>query len=65
MAPANRSLVSRIKKLTRLAGLLVGAVLLLSAGAALWGVAQTQVERPDGPPIVNDVTALNPVAVAR
>lgn len=65
MAPTSRNLISRTKKVAKAAGLLVGAVLLLSAGAALWGVAHTEVERPDGLPIVNDVTQLNPIPVAR
>ena len=53
-----------MKKAAKVAGLLVTFVLLSSTGAALWGVAQTEVERPDGPPVVNDVTQLNPIPVA-
>ena len=57
--------MSRFKSAAKVIGLLVAVVLVLSAAAALWGIAQTSVERPSGPPIVNDVTQINPIAVAR
>ena len=41
------------------------AVLLLTAGAAIWGAARVTVERPPAPPVVNDVTRLNPIPVRR
>lgn len=65
MAPTSRNLISRIKATAKALGLVVAAVLALSAGAALWGLAQTTVERPGGPPVVNDVTLLNPITVAK
>lgn len=65
MARASRNLISRFKKAAKALGFAVAALLVLSTGAALWGLAQTGVERPDGPPVVNDVTQLNPVTVAR
>jgi FAD/FMN-containing dehydrogenase len=65
MARTSRNLISRIKKAAGRLGLAVAAVLVASAGAALWGLAQTTVDRPAGPPVVNDVTQLNPITVAR
>lgn len=65
MARPSQILISRIQKAARLAGYAVAAVLVASVGAALWGIAQTTVERPAGPPVVNDVTQLNPIQVAR
>ena len=58
-------MASRIKKAGKALGLLIGAVVVLSLGASLWGLAETTVERPAGPPVVNDVTQLNPVTVAK
>lgn len=58
-------MASRFKKAGKALGLLIGAVLVLSLGASLWGLAGTTVERPAGPPVVNDVTQLNPVPVAK
>jgi len=55
----------RLKTATKVVGLLVAAVLVLSAGATLWGVSRTVVERPSGPTIINDVTQLNPVEVEK
>jgi FAD/FMN-containing dehydrogenase len=47
----------------------LGQVLLVLLGVtalvAAWGMHRTRIERPGGPPIVNDVTGLNPTAVAR
>lgn len=65
MALDSRKLISRIKTAAKVAGLAAAAVLVLSAGSALWGLAQTTVERPAGAPVVNDVTQLNPVPVAK
>ncbi len=62
---AKRTLLTRLKIAAKAAGLFIAAVLVLSTGAALWGVSETKVERPDGPPIVNDVTQLNPIEVAK
>src|SRR2546425_845036 len=62
---AKRTLLTRLKIAAKAAGLFIAAVLILSTGAALWGVSETKVERPDGPPIVNDVTQLNPIEVAK
>lgn len=44
-----------------------GAALLvvLTAAVSIWGTVQTPVERPAAANIVNDVTQINPVAVAR
>lgn len=47
------------------AGAFLLAILVLSAVTAVWGFLRTPVERPAGPPIVNDVTQLNPIAVSR
>jgi FAD/FMN-containing dehydrogenase len=58
-------MASRLKKAGKGLGLLVGAVLTLSLGASLWGFAGTTVEHPAGPPVVNDVTQINPVVVAK
>lgn len=58
-------MASRFKKAGKALGLLIGAVLVLSLGASLWGLAGTTVERPAAPPVVNDVTQLNPVPVAK
>jgi len=58
-------MASRFKKAGKAIGLLIGAVVVLSLGASLWGLAETTVERPAGPPVVNDVTQLNPVLVAK
>jgi FAD/FMN-containing dehydrogenase len=47
------------------AGAFLLAILVLAALTAVWGFLRTPVERPAGPPIVNDVTQLNPIAVSR
>ena len=39
----------------------LGALLLLIAAVSLWYFRQTSVLRPDRPPVVNDITGLNPV----
>ena len=65
MALNSRSPIFRIKRAAKAAGLLAGAILVLSTGVALWGLAQTTVERPAQPPVVNDVTQLNPIPVAK
>ncbi|MGH7517461.1 MAG: FAD-binding protein [Gemmatimonadales bacterium] len=49
----------------KLLGKLLLLILLLTAGLAAWGMFRTPVERTAGPPVVNDVTGLNPTAVAR
>jgi FAD/FMN-containing dehydrogenase len=59
------ALLSRIKKAGKLLGLTLGAVLALSAGNALWGLYATPVERPADLPVVNDVTQINPIVVAK
>ena len=58
-------LAMRLRTIARAFGFFIAAVLILSSGAALWGISETTVERPGGPPIVNDVTQLNPIEVAR
>jgi FAD/FMN-containing dehydrogenase len=40
-------------------------VAVLTTGAAMIGVARTTVQRPAPPPVVNDVTQLNPIMVSR
>jgi FAD/FMN-containing dehydrogenase len=45
-------------------GVFLLAVVLLTAGDAVWGAARTPVERPAAPPVVNDVTQLNPIPVS-
>ena len=39
----------------------LGALLLLTAAVSLWYFRQTSVLKPERPPVVNDVTGLNPV----
>jgi FAD/FMN-containing dehydrogenase len=39
----------------------LGALLLLLTAVSLWFVLRTPVLRPDRPPVVNDITGLNPV----
>src|SRR5688572_29950416 len=39
----------------------LGALLLLTTAVSLWYFIQTPVLRTDGPPVVNDITGLNPV----
>src|SRR2546421_2223008 len=58
-------LAMRLRTIARAFGFFITAALILSSGAALWGISETTVERPGGPPIVNDVTQLNPIEVAR
>ncbi len=55
----------RFKTAAKAVGFFIAAVLILSAGATLWGISETTVERPGGPPVVNDVTQLNPIEVAK
>ena len=54
-----------LKRALKVVALLLGGVLGLTLVLALWGTFRTPVERPEGPPTVNDVTRLNPVAVER
>src|SRR5256885_788013 len=58
-------LAMRIRTVARAFGLFITAALILSSGAALWGISETPVGRRGGPPIVNDVPQLNPIEVAR
>jgi FAD/FMN-containing dehydrogenase len=53
-----------LKRTGKRLGKVVIAVLLLAYGMAAWGIWQTPVEHPPAPPIVNDVTRLNPIQVA-
>ena len=46
-------------------GVVLLAVLVITAVAAVWGSAGVPVERPAAPTVVNDVTQLNPVPVRR
>jgi FAD/FMN-containing dehydrogenase len=45
-------------------GVFLLAVALLTAADAIWGAARTPIERPPAPPVVNDVTQLNPIPVS-
>jgi len=45
-------------------GVFLLAVALLTTADAIWGAARTPVERPATPPVVNDVTQLNPIPVS-
>jgi FAD/FMN-containing dehydrogenase len=63
--PAQHTLLMRFKTVAKAVGLIIAAVLVVSTVAALWGVSETAVERPSSPPIVNDVTQLNPIQVAK
>ena len=72
MTPATRLRPTRARVLFRgaarglaVVGGLLLAVLLLTAGAAIWGILRTPVERPAPRPTVNDVTQLNPIVVDR
>ncbi len=56
-----RSFGRGVKRLGKLLLVLVA----LTAGLAAWGMFRTRIERPGGPPVVNDITGLNPTAVAR
>src|SRR5262245_31836591 len=49
----------------KMSALALAAVAVLTIGAAIWGSAITRVRHPDPPPIVNDVTQLNPIAVSQ
>ena len=48
----------------KLAGVAFAILALVTTGAAIWGTAQTTLERPAPPLIVNDVTQLNPITVS-
>jgi len=60
-----RNLAIRLKKAFKAFAVLGVLIVAVSAGAALWGTFQTKVERPVAPNIVNDVTRINPIAVAQ
>jgi FAD/FMN-containing dehydrogenase len=55
------SLPRRVWRRLRLLRRALGALLLLTAAVSLWYFRQTPVLRPERPPVVNDVTGLNPV----
>lgn len=55
----------RTRRALRVAGLALAAVLLLALAMGLWGMWRTPVERPAPAHVVNDVTQLNPIQVAR
>lgn len=59
-----RSALRALRKLLKLAGLTLAAVLVLTAAATVWGAARIRVEVPASENIVNDVTKLNPIAVS-
>jgi len=59
------ALIRSVGRGVKLLGKLLLVLLLLTAGLAAWGMFRTPVERTPGPPVVNDVTGLNPTAVAR
>ncbi len=59
------ALIRSLGRGLKLLGKLLLVVLALTAGLAAWGMVQTRTERPASPPVVNDVTGLNPTAVAR
>ncbi len=59
------ALIRSLGRGVKLLGKLLLVLLLLTAGLAAWGMFRTPVERPAGPPVVNDVTGLNPTVVAR
>jgi FAD/FMN-containing dehydrogenase len=71
--PQRTSIVKRAARLTgriarrtlKVAVLVIGVVLLLTAGASIWGNASVGVQHPAPPPIINDVTQLNPIVVRR
>ncbi|HZE76485.1 MAG TPA: FAD-binding oxidoreductase [Gemmatimonadales bacterium] len=60
-----RALLRTAARALRLAGAVLLVILALTAGAAIWGMVRTPVERPAARPVVNDVTQLNPIAVDR
>ena len=51
------------RKILARAALVLAAVLLLTAGASIWGFARVRIDRPAGTLTVNDVTGLNPIPV--
>ncbi|HEX2451436.1 MAG TPA: FAD-binding protein, partial [Gemmatimonadales bacterium] len=55
----------RLGRGVKLLGKLLLVVLAVTASLAAWGMYRTPLERPAGPPVVNDVTGLNATAVAR
>ncbi|HWZ58079.1 MAG TPA: FAD-binding oxidoreductase [Gemmatimonadaceae bacterium] len=59
-----KTLAKRLAKALRALGLVLGIVLLSTAVAIAWGVAETPVEHPPAPATVNDITQLNPIPVA-
>lgn len=59
--PRLRDVIS--KALALIVGLLL-VVIGLTFAAAVWGVLGTSIETPAGPPLVDDVSQLNPIPVA-
>ena len=58
-----RRLLSGVGRAVRLAARVLLAILLLTAAASCMGILETTVRRPAPPPLVNDVTQLNPIVV--
>jgi FAD/FMN-containing dehydrogenase len=54
-------LPARFRRRLRLVRRALGALLLLLAAVSLWYFLRTPVLRPERPPVVNDITGLNPV----
>jgi FAD/FMN-containing dehydrogenase len=54
-----------MKRVAKIAGTAIAAILLVAYAMAAWGIWQTPVEHPAPPAVINDVTQLNPIAVAR
>ncbi len=58
-----RRLLGGVCRAFRLLGRVLLAIVLLTAVASCFGILQTNVIRPAPPPVINDVTQLNPIVV--
>ena len=54
-----------IRRVLRVLTIVLLSLAAVGSAAATWGILATTVEHPAPPPIVNDVTQLNPIAVSR
>lgn len=53
-----------MRRVLKAVGIVLGATLLLAYGMAAWGIFRTPVTHPAPPATINDITQLNPIAVA-
>src|ERR1051326_5934977 len=60
-----RAAARPVLRALKVAAVVLLAIALFTTGAALVGSGRVVVERPPRPPVVNDVTQLNPIPVSR